>query len=73
MPATPPIVYEVQDSGGSGAGDADQRPTFTDEQLDRREQLARMLSKDGWLSAAHFAAYSHQIDALRLKPWQDFV
>jgi hypothetical protein len=36
----------------------------------RREQIERMLSEDGWFKAAHFAAYSRQIDALKLKPWQ---
>jgi hypothetical protein len=36
----------------------------------RREQIMRMLCEDGWFKAAHFAAYSRQIDALGLKPWQ---
>ena len=36
----------------------------------RREQIARMLRED-WYKAAHFAAYSCQIDALKLKPWRD--
>jgi hypothetical protein len=36
----------------------------------RREQIARMLRED-WYKGAHFAAYSCQIDALKLKPWRD--
>lgn len=37
----------------------------------RREQIARMLSEDGWLYAAHFASSHCQRTALRLKPWRD--
>jgi hypothetical protein len=37
----------------------------------RRAQIEGKLREDGWYEAASFAAYSSQIDALRLKPWQD--
>jgi hypothetical protein len=37
----------------------------------RRAQIEGKLREDGWYEAARFAAYSWQIDVLRLKPWQD--
>ena len=36
----------------------------------REEQIGRMLREDGWEEAATFASYHCQIDALRLKPWE---
>ena len=36
----------------------------------RRRQIAQKLREDGWLEAASFASYCHQVDALGLKPWQ---
>jgi hypothetical protein len=37
---------------------------------DRREQLEHILARDGWEEAAKFCAYSAQMAALRLRPWQ---
>jgi hypothetical protein len=36
----------------------------------RAEQLALKLADDGWWPTARFAAYSRQVDALHLKPWE---
>lgn len=36
----------------------------------RAAQLDVMIAQDGWRYAAEFAAYSCQVDSLRLKPWQ---
>ena len=37
----------------------------------RAEQLQAKLEDEEWREVAEFAAYSCQIDALSLKPWQD--
>jgi len=37
---------------------------------DKREQIEDMLATRTWIDAAEFAAYSCQVDALHLKPWQ---
>jgi hypothetical protein len=37
---------------------------------DRREQLEHIVARDGWEEAAQFCAYSAQMAALRLKPWE---
>ena len=62
--------------------DDDEELTAVDrDALERALALARREAKggasrscawceDGWFKAAHFAAYSRQIDALGLKPWQ---
>jgi hypothetical protein len=36
----------------------------------RAQQLALKLAEDGWWPTARFAAYSCQVDALRLQPWE---
>ena len=38
---------------------------------ERAEHLTSKLKDEPWIEVAQFAAYSVQIDALALKPWQD--
>jgi hypothetical protein len=36
-----------------------------------RDQIERKLANEPWFTAARFAAYSCQMDSLRLRPWQE--
>lgn len=38
--------------------------------LAQREQIEAMLREDGWYETATYAAFSCQVDALKLRPWQ---
>jgi hypothetical protein len=44
--------------------------TARQESAGRAEQLALKLAEDGWFATARFAAYSCQVDALHLQPWE---